>query len=346
MNTNTRSLKDKAKKLYREYEAIYTLINAMTVSIKEKMCRTYAVIEKLDRTKLRNFIQDTQKEVSKLRHLYGVKRPNTEIVELLESAERSSGSLLLIPKNILRIFFSHYEKALPDFNAYPEHTRIGIDVGIYREFQGSVEIYLLEAVLFENMCALFNLTKERHVKTILQTDSKKSVKTTSALSQATVTQAFNFIEAYLNGLSFNYCVKKTDLDDKTRTFLTEWDYTKNKPKYISLRDKILHYPRIIRGVEHPPLQESNCDEIEFVVSRAKIIRDAIVHASPLPNLHTLEPDKERIIYSLKFEEVEQVVDNVISLVQKIEMLIYGNTKRLPWLHKREPDGFFHERVFD
>ena len=178
MNNNTKSLKDKAKKLYREYEAIYTLINAMTVSIKERMCRTHEVIERLDRTKLRNFIQGTRKEVSKLRHLYGVKRSNTEIVELLEIAERGSGALLLIPKNILRTFFSHYEKALPDFNAYPEHTRIGIDVGIFRGSQGSVEIYLLETILFENMCALFNLTKERHSKANLQADSKKSVKTT------------------------------------------------------------------------------------------------------------------------------------------------------------------------
>src|SRR3989304_3582267 len=149
------TLRGKVKQLYREYEAIYVLISAMTVNIKEKMLQTNKSIDKLDRKKLRGFIKDIKKEITELREYYGIKVPNSELIQLLEIAEKGTGSLLSIPKHMLKTFFAHYNKVLPAFNSYPEHIRIGIDIGTFREHQGTVELYLLEVILYENMCALF-----------------------------------------------------------------------------------------------------------------------------------------------------------------------------------------------
>ncbi|HHT9126793.1 MAG TPA: hypothetical protein ACFYD6_13405 [Candidatus Brocadiia bacterium] len=348
MYNNITKLRDKAKQLYREYEAILVFTYGVTVDIKRKMTHTKDIISNSNSSKfLRRFIKDVKEKIANLRQCYGCKVPNSELIKILENAGKGGTELqLLIPKYTIKTLFTHFKKCLPAFETFPEHARIGIDSGTFRKHHGTIEVYLLETILFENMCALFNLAKEQHSKINKLTDSKRFIKTRNALNQATVTQAFYFVEAYLNGLSFNYYINKTDLDDKTKMFLTEWNHIHNKPKYLSLRDKILQYPRIILDTQYPPLQESNCPEIDFITDRAKIIRDAIVHASPFLNLHTFEPEKERKVFELTFEEVEQVVDNAITLVQKIETSIYGDTKRLSWLHKRGPNGLFPETVFD
>ena len=100
------------------------------------------------------------------------------------------------------------------------------------------------------------------------------------------------------------------------------------PHAISFRDKAIKYPKIILGTEHPPLQESNCPELEFVLTKAKIFRDSIVHASPSFHISDFVPKKENILYELTIEDVEAIVDNTIELVKKIEIIICNNHDRL------------------
>ena len=77
----------------------------------------------------------------------------------------------------------------------------------------------------------------------------------------------------------------------------------------------------------------------------KVLRDAIAHPSPGPNLLKMDPGKERELFNTDFNEVEPIVDNSIALVRKIEKLIRGNDLRLDWLHDRGGDGFFPDVVF-
>jgi hypothetical protein len=341
-------LRSKADRLLREYQAIYCLINGMTIQIRQDFKRDRGAIANRDKKELQKAITVCNHEIRELRKMYGVKAPNSDIIELAEMAESAPhGQFLLIPKYFLDDIFSDYGRILSDYSKYPCHMRIGIDSGMIREEEGPIELYLLEAILFEDMCALFNIAKKSHTEYKTEKGTKTPMKTYSALLRATTTTAFYFIEAYLNGIAFDYYYSNQDkLDNKTKSILTEWDYTRDRQKFLSFKDKALKYFKIILGTKHPPLQESNCPELEFILSKGKELRDSIVHASPKFSISDFDPKKEKALFGQTFEDTEAIVDNAIELVKKIEIIISNNYDRLWWIHSRGSDGFFPEEVFE
>ena len=63
---------------------------------------------------------------------------------------------MLVPKYLIRELCDRYEWVLPNFDVLPEHTRVEIDPGTFRQEVGEVNWVLLEALLFEDMCALLD----------------------------------------------------------------------------------------------------------------------------------------------------------------------------------------------
>jgi hypothetical protein len=166
------------------------------------------------------------------------------------------------------------------------------------------------------------------------------------LRRAVVTSAFYFIEGYLNGLAYDFlATNKRSLSEKDLGLLTEWEATKNAPRYARFRDKLLHYPRIILGQEHPPLQENNCEPLRFMLEQVKTLRDAIVHASPV----TIDPAeamsaKELTLFNSDPDLIDRIVDKAVELVRIIETTVRGNDAFLDWLKERE-HGRFPEAAF-
>lgn len=320
----------------------------MTPEYKEGFIKSKEAFSEMDKKTLERFIPIIKREIIQYRTNYGIKASNHTLVALYKKAqEGGDGKVFLLPKYLLKDLFTKYEKALPAFHVLPEHVRIAIDVGTYRTVQGDVEIYWIEVSLYEDMCALFNLCKEFNSGLNRREDHKKKIKTASALERATIIHAYFFVEAYLNGLAFDYYIKNEDkLKDDEKEILTEWDSKKNREKHLSLRDKLLKYPRILKESKHPPLQESNCPELSYIVQKSKTLRDSIVHGSPKFDMQTYEPYKENAFFSINFAQVQETVDNAINLVEKLETCINGNCDRIWWMAKRSQDGFFPETVFD
>ena len=318
----------------------------MTAYYKDEFEDTKKAIDSLDKQGLREFIKRYKSAISDLRKLYGIKVDNSIVVDFwdrVESLNWPSGKILYIHKYILKQWFKRYNVTLPAFDNFPEHAKIGIDPGIIRKKRGEgVNVFILEAVLFEDMCALFNNAKKKYNSIDRKKDSDIEWKTFCSVLRATIISGFNFLEAYLNGLAIDfYILNKDKLDDKTIRLLTDWDFNKDRPQYISLRDKMLQYPRIILGLEHPPLQESNCAEMAFLLE-AKYRRDSIVHPSPNPDFGN---QRENDFLNPNFEEVDNIIDNIILFVSKIEKLIKGNHNRIDWFSQRTNGGFFPESVF-
>ena len=194
---------------------------------------------------------------------------------------------------------------------------------------------------------MFNLAEDRFITLNRRTDSKRTIKTAEALWRAAASTAFYCVEAYLNGLAFDYyTANEPRLDEDTKRLLTEWDTVQKRFKPVRLRDKLLQYPRIICGTAHPPLQENSCPEMAFFMGRAKLLRDAVVHASPKPNLSAVGDAKESLFLSLDFPETERIVDNTVALIRKIEIAVHGDESRIGWLCGRGPDGLFPDAAFD
>ncbi len=338
-------LRQKALKLYLVHEAIQVFLGMVTVDARKRLEQSREAINQANKRRLNEIINGLEQRIEKDRREHGIKVANSLLVKYLAEANAKKGKLLILPKYNFEELIPKFHLLMPAFVSYPEHLKIAIDPGNYRTKEGDFELYLIEAILFEDMCALFNLARE-YLKKENTNSPKKIVKTGRAFLHSTVTTAYYFVEAYLNGIAFDYYIKNKDkLDEEFKSLLTEWDYRTNRPKYIPFRDKLVKYPRTILGVQHSPLQPNNCPEMEFIATKAKIVRDSIVHSSPALDLEAIEAPKEKEFFQINMADAEEIVDNSISLVKKIEIAISGNDKRLFWLRERGVDGFFPDDVF-
>ena len=157
----------------------------------------------------------------------------------------------------------------------------------------------------------------------------------------------DFIEAYLNGLAVDYFIEHMDsLSPEERSILRDWDEGRNRPRYLSLRDKLIQYQRILKRSQHAYLQESNCLEIARFLQTVDLIRNPLAHPSPHFNPGTGRPDKELALYSVRLETACDAADCAVSLVRKLDEIICGHNNRIPWLLSRGSDGCFSPEAFD
>jgi hypothetical protein len=343
----TELIRSEAKRLFRETEAICTLVKSITADTRPHFAKIKKGLDTWDKARLQKFLLKAQQEIGNLRKNYGVKVPNSELVEILDWAESKSGNLLpLLPKYTLREIFDCYERVMPDFADLPEHTDIAVDSSDQAGL-GKTALFLLEAMLYEDMASIFNLMKEHQLRLNHEKDPLKVHKTLGSLCRGTLAAAFYFVESYLNGIAFDhYVLHEGALGPKEKEALLEWDFAKNRAKHLSLREKALQYPRIILGTAHPPLQESNCPELAFIVEKSKTLRDAIVHAAPRLRSDPSGSDKRQTVYLIGPIDVETAVDNVVRLVRRIETTVRGNKRRISWLYDRASDGFFPDAAFE
>ena len=215
---------------------------------------------------------------------------------------------MFVRKSLFNEVFAHPERTYKPFESVPAHAMV-LAYLTKPDRHIPAEIFdwkSVEATLFEDMCSLFNLATDKNERAGAVLHGLRAKKEFDALLRAATSTALYFVEAYLNGLAYDhYFTKKDKLDEDSKKKLTEWDEKRNRPSYLSLRDKLLQYPRIILGEQHPPLNESNPD----------------------------------------FGEVQKLVDSAVSLVRKVELAVQGSDERLSWMRDRGPDGFFPKEVF-
>ncbi len=149
----------------------------------------------------------------------------------------------------------------------------------------------------------------------------------------------------MNELAIDYVWKhREQISPNDLTCLTEWDEQRQRQKFVSTRDKLVLYPRIVTGSKHPILDESNCSELKLIVGKAKDLRDAIVHASTARKDGENEYEKDNAIMGLRYQAVEEIVDATVRLIRKIQAAT--SNVDLPWIFDRSSDGFFPQGVFD
>jgi len=338
----------KCRKLLREHIALYAFLHLSTKDYRKRIDTALLNLDSASKTLLRRQINLLENEISQLRSKYKVVAPTSTLLELLDAAELRPQGYITLPKYRVRDFAKDFHKIVPRFGSLPEHARVGFHSGHVRQNPGELEIFILEAKIYEDMCCLFNLAAEARDKLALASGirSKMEIKACEALRRGTVTNAFYFIEAYLNGMAFDYLVTHQDsIDNKTYQILSEWDTTKNCQRYLSMHEKALQFPRIVLGEKHSPLQETNCPELRYLLSKVKLLRDAIAHPSPVRH-PTMDTEKEQRVFEVSHEEVEKIVDSSISYVQQLDKLIHGDSTQVDWLHPRNTNGIFPAAAFD
>jgi len=342
------TLRDRARARYREYEAILFLTSGITVETRAQLDATYHSIPRISRASLQRFVSSLDREIRALRKEWGIHARRPALLELLEQGEKppTDGSVLLVSKAWIESLCTNYSRGMPAFPWLPPHALVGLArLGKLPADAYTVEVWILEAIAFEDMAALVNEVRHR-AGSIRESSGKVDRKTTSALLRAVLVSTFRFLEAYLNGLAFDALATGVPLTQGERDLLQEYDSKRGRSQFVGLRDKLLLYPRLAAGKKHPVLQENNSPDLAFMVAQAKAHRDAVVHASPLLLQPNQDTERFERAVNISVSEVEVIVDTAISLVRAIEYAVKGNDLSIRWLVPRGADGLFAVSVFD
>jgi len=350
----------KFQRAYREYWSIIVITTGFSLPTRRKLESTIARLDQLSESELSFLFPNIKAELSKLRLLYGVKVPletlepiakrngvfsHPKLAKFKDPIPREFTKLLFLRKSLLSQMFENYHLALPIFPYLPPHALISIDVlGVNNS--KTIEVYMLEASLFEDMATLWNATSEYYSETSnSETFDKKKFKRLLALNRATAKAAFNFLEGYINGLAYDVLLTQ-ETSNKEKEILSEWDNETQRQKPQSLRQKLLRYPRIACQLDYDPIDENRYDEMSRILKFEQQVRHSLIHPSPRSSRTEDDIERELEFRSLSIETVGKLCDDVIELVFTINKILQGKFGDVEhWLYRRGDQGKFDENIF-
>jgi hypothetical protein len=145
-------------------------------------------------------------------------------------------------------------------------------------------------------------------------------------SRSGVIACFNLMEAYLNGIAWDY-LRTTDpsgLSNRNKKLLED-------SSSVSIREKIQKYPEIIAGAS--PWGTDNADVTQFL-EVVKPFRDSLVHPSPFAAPEKFGGyDKLRLLYRIDKETADLAATTTAKLVLRIHKHIKPRASLPPWLEE-------------
>lgn len=346
--TERARLAAKANVVLDRHEILATLTCQDTAIVREDIERTRLRVDNAGKFELRELLNDInathKRAVIHSGYVGGPALLDTLHTMLKNTTE---GRVPCLSIYELTQLFRRYDRTLPNLKDIPLHTFVQFYSHGTKDGGTTVELFRLDAAIHENMCALFNAYVERYSFNPDFETPKQRVKEQRAQAHACIVAALQFVEAYLNGIAFDYVAEHRDsIEPKVLIKLTEWDPEKKKRRSLSMREKILNYPRIITGLSHPPIQENNCDEMRYLLQESKSTRDSVVHASPLPDLLDLGDAKIPAFFATSDEHVMRTVDCATIVVRRIQESLGESAKPMPWLVDRDAHNRFPAEVFE
>lgn len=151
-----------------------------------------------------------------------------------------------------------------------------------------------------------------------------------------VIACFNLMEAYLNGIAWDF-LRTTDtalLSNRSKKLLED-------STSASIREKLQKYPEIIVGTS--PWSADDTDLVQFL-EVVKPFRDSLVHPSPFAAPEKFGGyDKLRLLYRIDKDTAELAVSTTTKLVLRIHRHIKPKAPVPPWLEDlRTKVGIEHE----
>jgi len=139
-----------------------------------------------------------------------------------------------------------------------------------------------------------------------------------------VIACFNLMEAYLNGIAWDYLrtAEMAVLSNRSKKLLED-------STSASIREKLHKYPEIIAGTS--PWSKDDTDLVQFL-EVVKPFRDSLVHPSPFAAPEKFGGyDKLRLLYRTDKETADLAVSTTAKLVMRIHKHIKPKAPSPPWL---------------
>jgi len=141
-----------------------------------------------------------------------------------------------------------------------------------------------------------------------------------------VIASFNLMEAYLNGIAWDY-LRTADtaaLSNRSKKLLED-------SVSASIREKLQKYPEIIAGTS--PWNIDDTDVVQFL-EVVKPFRDSLVHPSPFATPEKFGGyDKLRLLYRIDKETANLAISTTAKLVLRIHKHINLTAALPPWLEE-------------
>jgi hypothetical protein len=335
-------IRRKVELAYRKYRAIRILTNTLDRDARAQVDQSLAALRAARKRKLIERYPEVERALSDVAQRFGAKGTLREM-EYITEMRREEGDHLFVPKHVIEELFDHYERALPTYPRLPPHARLAIDVFGVRESAKEMSVFLLEGSLFEDMAALWNSACELSgrfpdIDAAPRLESKKH----NALIRATAKSAFNMVEGYLNCLSYDILLTAT-VTERQRALLEERAAGRFRP--VSLRDKILQYPKIAARLPQPPITEQNSAELRFILNLEQVLRHALIHPTPRPLLAG-GALREAAYQRISAGDVATLCDATVALIRRIAAAVgpsFGDVSL--WLFDRGADGRYPDSTF-
>jgi len=141
---------------------------------------------------------------------------------------------------------------------------------------------------------------------------------------------FNLMEAYLNGLAWDYIRTHgtSSLSNRKRKLLED-------TTSASIREKLDQYPEIIAG----KLWKEPDEELDGFVDILKPYRDSLVHPSPFSAPERFGGyDKLRLFYRIDYDTALATADLLVRIIRRIHEHVYRDGSALPvWICELESE---------
>jgi hypothetical protein len=245
--------------------------------------------------------------------------------------------------------FSNFCGGHPTWKAFPPHLRLQVHINWTVSEPRIFHFELPEAMLYEDMALAYNLAQDSLAAASRKTGpgGDLDVKKNRLYMRTALLSAFYFVEAYLNGVAYDYWYKnKASLPIREQDLLLEWDSQHNRRSLVSFEKKINEYPKIILKSQHPPLTVTNSQSLNLLLGDGKQMRDSVVHQSSKTLDIDKVPEKVKWMLSIQFEPVTHIVDAAVGFVKEMNGLLGNDGLLLDWMYPRDSQaGCFPPEAF-
>jgi hypothetical protein len=332
-------------------QAVLAFNYALTPRTKKTLDYARSRIPVASAKELRDIRDRFRESLKNALKTFGCLQKPTDFAASFIVSSRGGGVPNVLKAEVDQSYFTNFCGGDPIWKAYPPHLRLQVHFDWVASDPLIFHYWLPEAVLYEDMALAFNCafeTKSKIGNLGYMKGSNLEVKKHAMYLRTAVLSAYYFVEAYLNGIAFDYHFhNQKTLCQSENDLLTEWNSQNNRQKFVSFEMKIKEYPKLILHTTEPPLTITNCRELALLLGDAKEMRDAVAHQSSKTSDISLTPTKVRWLQAVSVDKTGDIVDAAVGFVQKLNTALGKSGMVIRWLYPRDPlSGLFPPEAFE
>ena len=338
MERLTSNIREECLNILRNTLTIGTMSLALNKRDRQAIVSEIQQISKKPRKELKVILPQYRAGLDRLKKQVGwIGEPEDieEYEDTLSQEERFP--VIWIPKWKWQAQFSYHED-IPILKVLPPHGLLGIDVDLWGDEEvrldpsdkviHEIDWSLMEAELFWDVVTLWNCIID------VSSASKNDIVALRPYLRACLKACFSLLEGYMNGLGSDLYLTQTIKESDKKHFK---DFA-SEGGYTSIKEKILHFPRVALGVKDPPLQPSNCKAFSNMLDFEEAIRHSLIHPIPSFQVGPNSIAREEINLQLNISNVGEVIDNTNRLILKIDETINHMFGGVDWWLTLREDG--------